>query len=134
MKIFRAAAFGKPLRALPCAALCLLAGCAVGPNFEKPAAPKINGYVAQPLATTASTPNVIGGEAQRFDIGADLSGDWWTLFHSKQLNALIEQALASNHDLKAAQAALKVAHENTLAQRGGYLPSLSTGFSASREH
>ena len=134
MKIFRAAVFAKSLRALPCAVACLLAGCAVGPNFEKPAAPKVNGYVAQPLATTASTPGVSGGEAQRFDAGADLSGDWWTLFHSKPLNALIEQALANNHDLKAAEAALKVAHENTLAQRGGYYPSVSAGFSASREH
>ena len=121
-------------RALPCAALCLLAGCAVGPNFEKPAAPKVNGYIAQPLVTTTATPNVAGGESQHFDMGADLSGDWWTLFHSKQLNALIEQALANNHDLKAAQAALKVAHEDTLAQRGGYFPSVSAGFTASREH
>jgi NodT family efflux transporter outer membrane factor (OMF) lipoprotein len=134
MKTLRAAAFANSLRALPCAALCLLAGCAVGPNFEKPAAPKVDSYVAQPLAATASTPNVQGGEAQRFDLGADLSGDWWTLFHSKQLNTLIELALANNHDLKAAQAALKVAHENTLAQRGGYFPSVGVGFTASREH
>src|SRR5690242_15954282 len=117
-------------RALPCAALCLLASCAVGPNFEKPAAPKVNGYVAQPLAPTSATPGLAGGESQRFDMGADLSGDWWTLFHSTQLNALIEQALANNHDLKAAQAALKVAHENTLAQRGGYFPSVSASFTA----
>jgi NodT family efflux transporter outer membrane factor (OMF) lipoprotein len=134
MQIFRAEAFRLPFRALPCAALCLLAGCAVGPDFEKPAAPKVGNYVAQPLAATAAMPNVAGGESQRFDIGADLSGDWWTLFHSKQLDALIGQALANNHDLKAAQAALKVAHENTLAQRGSYFPSVSTGFSASREH
>lgn len=133
MNILRAAAFRIPLRALPCAALCLLTGCAVGPNFEKPAAPKVSGYVAQPLAATAATPNVTGGEAQRFAIGADLSGDWWTLFHSKQLDALIKQALANNHDLKAAQAALKAAHENTLAQRGSYFPSVSAGLSASRQ-
>ena len=134
MFTFRAAAFRLPLRTLPCAALCLLAGCAVGPNFEKPAAPKVSGYTAQPLATTGATAGIPGGDAQRFDMGADLSGDWWTLFHSKQLNALIEQALANNHDLKAAQAALKVAHENTLAQRGSYFPGVSAGFTASREH
>ncbi|MGN6313918.1 MAG: efflux transporter outer membrane subunit [Rhodanobacteraceae bacterium] len=132
MNILRAAAFRIPLRALPCAMLGLLAGCAVGPNFEKPAAPKVGGYITQPLAATTATPNVTGGEAQRFDVGADLSGDWWALFHSKQLNALIEQALANNHDLKAAQAALKVAHENTLAQRGAFFPSVAATFSASR--
>ena len=37
-----------------------------------------------------------------------------------ELNELIEQALAHNADLKAAQAALLVAHENALAQRGAY--------------
>lgn len=132
MNILRAAALRFPLLVLPCAMLGLLAGCAVGPDFEKPAAPKVGGYITQPLATTTATPNVAGGEAQRFDMGADLSGEWWTLFHSKQLNALIQQALANNHDLKAAQAALKVAHENTLAQRGAFFPSIAATFSASR--
>lgn len=134
MNMTRADALRTPMRVVICATLCLLAGCAVGPDFEKPAAPKVGGYIAQPLATTAATPDVAGGEAQRFEIGADLSGDWWTLFHSKPLDALIEQSLANNHDLKAAQAALKVAHENTLAQRGAYLPSVGAGFTASREH
>src|SRR5690348_2291776 len=134
MNILRAATSVRPLRVLPCAVLCLLAGCAVGPNFEKPAPPTVSGYTAQPLTQTSATSNFAGGEALRFDVGADLSGDWWTLFHSRQLDALIEQALANNHDLKAAQAALKVAHENTLAQRGSYFPSVSAGFTASREH
>ena len=58
------------------------------------------------------------GEAQTFTPGGDLAGDWWTLFHSKTLDDLIAQALANNPDLKAAQAALRVAHENTAAQRG----------------
>lgn len=114
-------------------ACLLLAGCAVGPDFKKPAAPDVGGYTAHPLSTTASSANVAGGEAQRFDKGGDIPGDWWTLFHSRQLNALIEQSLASNHDLKAAQAALAVARENTLAGRGAYYPSVTAGFSASRQ-
>ena len=40
--------------------------------------------------------------------GGDIAGDWWTLFHSKPLNDLIEQSLKNNPDLKAAQAALTV--------------------------
>lgn len=110
-----------------------LAGCAVGPNYKPPAPPQVDAYVAQTLAATAQT-DVAGGVAQRFDAGADLAGDWWTLFHSAPLDALIKDALANNHDLKAAQAALRVAHENTLAQRGGYFPSVGADLSASREH
>ena len=60
----------------------LFAGCAVGPNFKKPAAPDVSDYTAQPLSTTVATANVPGGEAQRFAKGGDISGDWWTLFHS----------------------------------------------------
>jgi NodT family efflux transporter outer membrane factor (OMF) lipoprotein len=123
-------------RVLPCvAALALLpiTGCAVGPNFKKPAAPDVSDYTASPLSTTVTTANIFGGEAQRFTKGHDISADWWTLFHSTPLNELIEHSLTNNHDLKAAQAALSVARENVLAQRGVYYPSVTAGFSATRQ-
>ncbi len=110
-----------------------MSGCAVGPDFQKPAAPDAGSLTAAPIPATASSVNVAGGEAQHFISGADIPADWWTLFHSKSLNALIEQSLAHNPDLQAAQAALTVAHESTLAGRGAYYPSASAGFSASRE-
>ena len=111
----------------------LAAGCAVGPDFKKPAPPEVSGYTASPLATTVSTTGVAGGEAQRFVPGGDISADWWTLFHSAPLNELIEQSLTNSPDLKAAQAALSAAREGVLAQRGVYYPSVSAGFSASRQ-
>lgn len=111
----------------------LMAGCAVGPDFKRPAAPPVSDYTAQPLATTSTSTNTVGGQAQRFAKGSDIAGDWWTLFHSKPLNELIELSLTNNADLKAAQAALSVARENVLAQRGGYFPSVTAGFSASRQ-
>jgi NodT family efflux transporter outer membrane factor (OMF) lipoprotein len=113
-------------------ALLCVAGCAVGPNFKKPAAPDVSDYTAAPLSHTAAA-NVAGGQEQRFAKGADIAADWWTLFHSKPLNDLIEQSLASNPDLKAAHAALLVARENVLAQRGAYYPSVAANFSASRQ-
>ena len=113
--------------------LLLLADCAVGPDFKKPDMPDIRDYTAQPLSTTVTSANVSGGEAQRFTVGADISADWWTVFHSKPLNSVIQRALAGNPDLKAAQAALSAAHENVLAQRGVYLPNISAGFSATRQ-
>jgi NodT family efflux transporter outer membrane factor (OMF) lipoprotein len=111
----------------------LLAGCAVGPNFKRPAPPEISDYEGSPVSATASTPNVVAGQPQHFAEGADISADWWTLFHSVPLNELIDQSLANNHDLKAAQAALAVARENVLAQRGAYYPSAEADFSATRQ-
>ncbi|MFZ0827324.1 MAG: efflux transporter outer membrane subunit [Verrucomicrobiia bacterium] len=132
----RMIAHSQPFCVLPCltALACLLmAGCAVGPDFKRPAAPDVNDYAAGPLSTTVASTPVAGGEAQRFTNGGDIAGDWWTLFHSKPLNDLIELSLTNNPDLKAAQAALSVARENVLAQRGGYFPSVTAGFSASRQ-
>jgi NodT family efflux transporter outer membrane factor (OMF) lipoprotein len=117
-----------------CAGLALtpLAGCAVGPDFHKPTAPQASEYTPSPLAaTTAATPGVTGGEAQTFVKGGDIAGDWWSLFHSPALDALIAQALKNNSDLKAAQAALKSAHETALAGRGPFFPGVSLSANAS---
>jgi NodT family efflux transporter outer membrane factor (OMF) lipoprotein len=113
-------------------AMLLIAGCAVGPNFKKPVAPNVSGYTPTPLTITSNTTNITGGEAQRFVEGLDITGEWWTLFHSKPLNDLIERSLKNNPDIKAAQAALTVARENVLAQKGVYYPSIDANFSVSR--
>ena len=113
-------------------ALLITAGCAVGPNFKRPAAPNVPGYTPGLPTTTSSSPNIAGGEVQTFAQGHDSPGDWWTLFHSKPLNDLIERSLKNNPDLKSAQAALLVARENVWAQRGAYYPSVSGSFSATR--
>jgi NodT family efflux transporter outer membrane factor (OMF) lipoprotein len=110
----------------------LTVGCVVGPNYKRPAAPNVPGYTPSLPTTTSASPNVTGGEAQTFVPGRDIPGDWWTLFHSQPLNDLIERSLKNNPDLKSAQAALLVARENTLAQRGAYYPSVSGSFSATR--
>jgi len=48
----------------------------------------------------------------------DIPFDWWKLFQSPQLNALIERTLKNSPTIEAAQAALKQAHENVVAQQG----------------
>ncbi|HJP99298.1 MAG TPA: efflux transporter outer membrane subunit [Rhodanobacteraceae bacterium] len=110
-----------------------LAACAAGPDFKPPLPPTASRYTRQSPANPVATAGVPGGGAQTFENGADIPGDWWKLFHSQALDALVREALENNHDLKAAQAALKVAHEDVLAQRGSFLPSVSAGFSASRQ-
>jgi len=123
-----------PYRALLGIAACALAACAVGPNYHAPAAPKTAGFVAPGSvpATTASAP-LPGGEAQHFVDALDIPGQWWTLFKSPELNALIERALANNPTLEAAQATLRNANETTAAERGSYLPSVSGTYEAERQ-
>lgn len=109
----------------------LLAACAVGPNFHRPAVSPSAGYAPQQLTRTTGD-STAAGTAQRFDYGVDIPAEWWTLFHSAALNDLIERALRANPDLKAAQAALAVAHEDLLAKRGAYFPSVDASLNASR--
>jgi NodT family efflux transporter outer membrane factor (OMF) lipoprotein len=111
----------------------LLAGCAVGPDFERPAAPAVDGYTRHPASATVASVGVAGGASQHFSKGGDIPAQWWQLFHSQPLDALITQALANNPDLKAAQAALAAARENALAGRGAYYPSVGVGLSANRQ-
>ena len=113
--------------------LLLLGSCAVGPDFKKPAAPRVESYTPTPVSSPVGTTNISGGTPQHFMEGMDISGEWWGLFHSKALNDLIERSLTNSPTLKAAQAALTVARENTLAQKGSYWPSIAGTFSAARQ-
>ena len=93
----------KSTNSLPVLAALLLSACAVGPNYQQPPAPKTSGFVpagALP-ATTASAP-LPGGDPQRFVDGLDIPGQWWSLFKSAELNALIERGLANSPTLEAA--------------------------------
>jgi len=110
----------------------LLAGCEVGPDFTRPAPPAVGGYTPEPLAAQTASAAVAGGAAQRFVQGLDISGQWWSLFHSPALNALVEQAIAANPSLPAAQAALRHAWETVYAEQGSLFPSVTAGFSPSR--
>ena len=115
------------------AASALAAGCAVGPDFQRPAAPAVDGYAREPLPTKTASAEIAGGEEQRFVSDEDIPEQWWTLFQSPQLNALIEKALKTNPTLVAAQAALRQAVELVYAQQGAFFPTLQAGFVPSRQ-
>jgi len=118
-------------RIVVCASAAAISAC-VGPNFNRPASPTIERYTAEPLAaTTASAPGV-GGAAQRFLAGQEVPKNWWTLFGSEELNALVTEALRANPEVLSAQAALRQAMENTAAQRGSYFPVVQGSFDATR--
>lgn len=106
------------------AALALTAGCAVGPDFVEPKAPEVAGYLADGSGRKA-------GQQARY--GADIPARWWSLFGSPHLSRLIEDGIANNPDLKAAEAGVRMAQANALAVRGGLFPTLAATFDASRQ-
>ena len=135
MKRFRArgSAFARVGPAPAGVGAALLSAC-VGPNFHRPAAPAVDRYTIEPLpAATAAAPGM-GGAAQRFLSQQDVPRNWWTLFGSDELDALVNDALRANPEVASAQAALRQAMENMAAQRGFYFPTVQGGFDASRNH
>ena len=109
------------------------AACAVGPNFHRPAPPQDVDYGGAPAkGVTASAPGT-GGNAQQFIGGMDIPGQWWDLYQSPKLSALIEQALKGNPNIDAARAALRQAHDLYKAQRATlFSPTVQGNFSALR--
>jgi NodT family efflux transporter outer membrane factor (OMF) lipoprotein len=111
----------------------LVVGCAVGPNFTSPRPPQVSGYSPKPMAETTVASNVHGGEAQRFVQGLDIPGEWWALFHSPPLDAVVQRALAANPTLQAAQATLREAQAQLFAGEGALYPSVSASASTTRQ-
>jgi NodT family efflux transporter outer membrane factor (OMF) lipoprotein len=120
------------LRPVVLASVAALAACAVGPNFHRPAAPKDADYGSAPAQGSTATAAGIGGNAQQFVSGMDIPGQWWELFQSPKLNALIEQSLKGNPNIDAARAALRQANDLYKAQRASFFPTVQGSFGALR--
>ncbi|TAN03452.1 MAG: efflux transporter outer membrane subunit [Rhodanobacteraceae bacterium] len=118
------------LRALSLAvATFALGGCMAVPDFHRPAPPHADRYTAQSLPAELGH----GGDAQRLVTGTDVPAEWWTLFHSQPLDALVRQALAANPNMAAAQAALREARENLAAGKGALYPNATADYNVSRQ-
>ena len=113
--------------------VALASGCAVGPDFHRPAAPALSDYTRPSLAATTASASIVGGEEQRFVREQHISQQWWTLFASPSLNTLLEKALDASPTLVAAEAALRHAVELVYAQQGAFYPTVQASFSPSRQ-
>lgn len=109
-----------------------LSACTVGPNFSEPATPATSRYVPAGEVTPS---NDAGPNAPRQTtvVGAKIAADWWTLFHSAQLDEVVKAAIAGNHTLEAAQAHLASAREAVIAANGGLYPQIDFSAAAARE-
>ena len=109
-----------------------ITGCTVGPDFTRPDAPSSMRYSPKPMPELTASAQVAYGEAQRFNTTDDIPFDWWTIFHSPQLNSLIQRAFKANPSIESAQAALREAQENAVAQAGFFYPTVGVSYSPSR--
>lgn len=99
----------------------LLAGCTVGPNYQRPAAPVPAKWdVAEPWRESSPKDAVPKGE-------------WWSVFHDDDLNALEKQALTANQTLQAATANYRQARATAAIQVATLFPALNVSPSAYRE-
>ena len=112
----------------------LLAGCAVGPDFNPPAAPDVVVYTASPLPDHTAVAPIAMGESQRFVAGAVVNPKWWSGLGSPTLDGLIEKALQENPTLVAAQATLRQAQELYAARAGSTLyPQVEANIGSQRQ-
>jgi NodT family efflux transporter outer membrane factor (OMF) lipoprotein len=112
--------------------LAALSGCAVGPDFTRPSPPAATDYGSAPTSGATAGSETADGNAQRFVAGMDILADWWTVFRSPKLDALVQQSLVANPNVDVAKASLRQAHELYLAQKAAYWPTVQGGFAASR--
>lgn len=110
-------------------AALLPAGCAVGPDFQPPEAPDVATFLPGRAKEAADVDKVPGRTVVR---GADIPPNWWELFRSPSLDQLVQDGIEHNQDLRAAEAAVRVAQANARAQRGALFPVVAAGFDASR--
>lgn len=117
-------------RALPwlLSAALSLAGCAVGPDFVPPTSPDVAGYTPERLVSPRPDRDGPRVAPQRFVPAAELPVRWWAAFHSTPLETLIRRAIDGNPTLQAADAAIRIAGENALAQRGLFFPQVGANY------
>jgi NodT family efflux transporter outer membrane factor (OMF) lipoprotein len=113
-----------------------LSGCMLGPDFHAPSPPKAKSYTPTPLPlkTQVSKQSGEAGRVQRFIMNKEIPAQWWYLFHSPQINQLVQTGLINSPTMAAAQAALQQANENLNAQIGSTLwPQVTAGLTGARQ-
>src|SRR5436309_8921198 len=96
----------------------LLAACALGPRYRRPAVP---------------TPETTRGEHGPGDAASLADSPWWAIFGDPPLQALVEEALRSSHDLRAAAARVEQARNQIAIARADMFPQVSYQGQAVRE-
>ncbi|MFM0206272.1 efflux transporter outer membrane subunit [Paraburkholderia sediminicola] len=102
------------------ASLCI-AGCAVGPDYSKPA-----------VAIPATFKEGVNWQRAEANPQASLSSTWWRMYQDDTLTQLIGQSLKANQSIAAAEAAYRLAQATVDANRASLFPVVTAGLSATR--
>ena len=115
--------------------VALLAACSVEPTYKRPDVDTPSAFKEAPAASATSAASAPDAGTWKQAQPADDAhrGEWWTIFGDAQLNALEEQAIAANQDLKAAAARVQQARAVTQAAKSDWFPKLDAGFGPTRE-
>src|SRR5260370_9663018 len=97
-----------------------IAGCAVGPKYNRPAVEVPPAY------------KEVGDWKPAQPNEQNLGGAWWQIFQDQQLNALEDQINVSNQNLKAAEAQYTQARAVLRYYRPDYYPSITAVAAAPR--
>jgi len=107
--------------------MMLLAGCTVGPDYRRPAAPVPAAY----KEAWKPGPKEAGWRVGQPDDAID-RGAWWSVYHDPVLDGLERQIDISNQNLKAAEAAFRQAEAIVAEARAGFFPTAGIDASAAR--
>jgi outer membrane protein, multidrug efflux system len=99
-------------------AASLLSGCAVGPNYKRPAVTVPDAYRGLAPEAGPQTAVSLGDEK------------WWTVFQDSQLQALIREALLQNYDVRIAASRVLQAQASLGITRADQFPTVAGGVSA----
>jgi NodT family efflux transporter outer membrane factor (OMF) lipoprotein len=110
-----------------------LSGCTVGPDFKPPTAPFTERYTAPDEKTATDTDAGSGTARQTVALGEKVTGEWWTLFRSPELELTVKQAIAGSRTLESAKARLLAAREAVMATSGALYPQVNFNASIARE-
>jgi NodT family efflux transporter outer membrane factor (OMF) lipoprotein len=105
----------------------LLAGCTVGPKYNKPSAPIPANYKEDPTNFPDQQVWKVADSQQ-----AMLRGKWWQIFNDSELNALEDQLDASNQTIAQAYQNYMAARALVQQARSQYFPTITTSPSATR--
>lgn len=96
--------------------LCLLSGCAVGPNYKRPTVDSPTAFRTESPATNRPY--------------AELA--WWEVYKDDTLQALIREALTNNYDLRIAMTRVEQERALAMQARSQFVPSLNYNANVSR--
>ena len=96
--------------------LAALGGCAVGPDYKRPAVDTPAAY-----RTSSAETNPPAGTSSFADLG------WWQVFQDPQLTAYLGEALTNNWDIKIAAARVLQAEAALRVARSQFFPTVSAG-------